>query len=140
MSVQVLLILVRLGSCLLALPDLVPPCEGRLLEVLTVVAPLGLLHDRLCHLAEVLLKINRHIVTLGLVGILLSWTDTAATWLFVVNNLGLLLHGHWDNFWWEMEIFSEVFNTFIGKGPVVMSPCELLLDQATGSQRLAGFD
>ena len=67
-----------------------------------------------------------------------SWSNTATTWLFVVNNLGLLLHGHWDNFWWEVEVFSEVFNTFVGESPVVVSPGELLLDQATGGQRLAG--
>ena len=67
-----------------------------------------------------------------------SWSNTATTWLLVVNNLGLLLHGHWDNFWWEVEVFSEVFNTFVGEGPVVVSPGELLLDQATGGQRLAG--
>merc|ERR1712235_164116 len=69
-----------------------------------------------------------------------SWSNTATTWLFIVNNFGLLLHGHWDNFWWEVKVFSEVFNTFVGECPVVMAPGELLLDQATGGQRLAGLD
>merc|ERR1712189_46291 len=67
-------------------------------------------------------------------------THTSTTVWLIVDNLSLLLHGDWDDLWWEMEILTEVFNTLVGKNPVVVAPGELLLDQSTGMKRLASFD
>ena len=61
-------------------------------------------------------------------------TNTSTTTWLVVDDLGLFLHGDWDDLWGQVEILTEVLNTLIGQYPVVVSPGELLLHKTTGSQ------
>ena len=45
-----------------------------------------------------------------------------------------------DDLSWQVEPFSEVFETFGGQGVVVVLPGEPGLEVAAGGQGLAGFD
>jgi len=67
-------------------------------------------------------------------------SDSSATSWSVVDDLWCLLHSLWDNLSGEVEVLSEVLNTFVGEDPVEVSPGELLLEVASGSQRLASLD
>merc|ERR1712157_438192 len=63
-------------------------------------------------------------------------SDSSATSWSVVDDLWCLLHCLWDDLSWEVEVLY----TFVGEDPVEVSPGELLLEVASGSQRLASLD
>ena len=65
-------------------------------------------------------------------------TDTSTTTGSVVSdNLGLFLHGDWDDLGGEVEVLAQVLDALVGQHPVEVAPRKLLLQVTAGSQRLA---
>merc|ERR1712223_1577448 len=62
-------------------------------------------------------------------------------WSSVWSGLWLLgsFQGVWHNVFWETELFSEVGDTFVGQGPVVVLPGVVLLDESSGFEALESF-
>jgi hypothetical protein len=53
---------------------------------------------------------------------------------------GLTHEGLWENLSWDVEVLTKVVDTFVGQGPVEVTPCELLLDESTGLEGLHKSD
>ena len=57
-----------------------------------------------------------------------------------VNWLAWLLQGGWDNLSWQVQVVSQVLDTFVGQVPVVMLPSKSLGDIASRGERLKSLD
>lgn len=53
---------------------------------------------------------------------------------------GTLQSGHWQDSLWDVQLGSEVLDTFVSQGVVVVLPRELSLNETLGSQRLQSLD
>lgn len=45
-----------------------------------------------------------------------------------------------NNVLWQMQVLSQILNTSVGQGVIVVLPRELSFDVTLGSQRLQSFD
>lgn len=83
-------------------------------------------------LVLILFSIYKHITRFDLVS-----SETTSSWSLWSR---LLQSGLWSNGLWEVEVLTQVLNTLIGKGVVVVLPGELSLNVTLRGQGLQSLD
>merc|ERR1719415_252740 len=76
------------------------------------------------------------------VSVSVDWSSFADfVWSSVWSGLWFLgsFQGVWHNVFWETELFSEVGDTFVGQGPVVVLPGVVFLDESFRLEALESF-
>merc|ERR1712027_34467 len=76
------------------------------------------------------------------VSVSVDWSSFADfVWSSVWSGLWFLgsFQGVWHDVFWETELFSEVGDTFVSQGPVVVLPGVVFLDESLGFEGLESF-